>query len=38
MGVDLVELGERICAHVAERVRDLTGLEPVTVIIDDAFT
>lgn len=38
-GTDLVALGERIRDHVADRVRDLTGLEPVTVTvhIDDVF-
>ena len=38
-GVDLVELGARIRAEVATRVRHLTGLEPVTVTvrIDDVF-
>ena len=39
-GTDLLALGERIRAHVADRVRDLTGLDPVTVTvnIDDVFT
>ncbi len=38
-GTDLITLGERIRAGVADRVRDLTGLEPVviTVRIDDLF-
>lgn len=38
-GVNLVELGARIRAEVATRVRQLTGLEPVavTVRIDDVF-
>lgn len=38
-GTDLVDLGERIRAEVATRVRELTGLEPVgvTVHIDDVF-
>lgn len=38
-GTDLVALGERIRTEVAARVRDLTGLEPVSVSvrIDDVF-
>ncbi len=38
-GTDLVALGGRIRTEVANRVRDLTGLEPVavTVHIDDVF-
>ena len=39
-GTDLVVLGERIRSEVAARVRDLTGLEPVSVDVrvDDVFT
>ncbi len=38
-GTDLVALGEQIRAEVTDRVRDLTGLEPVvvTVRIEDVF-
>lgn len=38
-GTDLLELGERIRVHVAAQVREITGLEPVTVTvhIDDVF-
>lgn len=38
-GTDLLELGERIRVHVAAQVREITGLDPVTVAvrIDDVF-
>lgn len=39
-GVDLVALGERIRERVTDRIRALTGLDPVniSVVIDDVFT